>query len=72
MKKADSKALRLMIRSAANELLNNVDKVNDMNVFPVPDGDTGTNMSLTFHYENTMNFSQKHHCLRETRTFLCI
>lgn len=48
MKKADSKVLRLMIKSAANELLNNVDKVNDMNVFPVPDGDTGTNMSLTF------------------------
>ncbi|WP_430154535.1 DAK2 domain-containing protein [Paenibacillus algorifonticola] len=30
------------------ELLNqNVDKVNALNVFPVPDGDTGTNMNLT-------------------------
>ena len=23
--------------------------INDLNVFPVPDGDTGTNMSLTMH-----------------------
>ena len=36
-----------MIVSAANNLENNKQPVNDLNVFPVPDGDTGTNMSLT-------------------------
>lgn len=48
MKLLDSKTLKLMIESASNQILNNVEKINDMNVFPVPDGDTGTNMSLTF------------------------
>ncbi len=33
--------------SAANSLENNKQKINDLNVFPVPDGDTGTNMGLT-------------------------
>ena len=47
----DSKSLKLMIASASNQILNNVEKVNDMNVFPVPDGDTGTNMSMTFSAE---------------------
>ena len=39
--------LRDMIVSAANHLENKKQPVNDLNVFPVPDGDTGTNMSLT-------------------------
>ena len=38
---------RDMILSAANNIENNKKAVNDLNVFPVPDGDTGTNMSLT-------------------------
>ena len=38
----------LMIKSGANNLLNNKAAVDALNVFPVPDGDTGTNMSLTF------------------------
>ncbi len=33
--------------SGANHLYNNKKLVDDLNVFPVPDGDTGTNMSLT-------------------------
>ncbi len=33
--------------SAANNIEQNKQKINDLNVFPVPDGDTGTNMSLT-------------------------
>lgn len=37
-----------MIRSASNALEKQKEYVNSMNVFPVPDGDTGTNMSLTF------------------------
>lgn len=36
-----------MIVSGANNLYNNKQIVDDLNVFPVPDGDTGTNMSLT-------------------------
>ena len=33
--------------SANKLLLDNIEIVNSLNVFPVPDGDTGTNMSLT-------------------------
>ncbi len=36
-----------MIISGANNLYNNKEAVDELNVFPVPDGDTGTNMSLT-------------------------
>ena len=39
--------LRKAIISAANNLSNNRKQVDDLNVFPVPDGDTGTNMSMT-------------------------
>jgi len=37
-----------MLISASNHLNNNKVAVDKLNVFPVPDGDTGTNMSLTF------------------------
>lgn len=37
-----------MILSAANNLNENKAYVDSLNVFPVPDGDTGTNMALTF------------------------
>ena len=36
-----------MLVSAANSLENNKQQINDLNVFPVPDGETGTNMGLT-------------------------
>ncbi len=36
-----------MINAAAAALAANADKINKLNVFPVPDGDTGTNMSLS-------------------------
>jgi len=36
-----------MVINAAAAIENNKQEVNDLNVFPVPDGDTGTNMSLT-------------------------
>ncbi len=39
--------LRDAIISAANNLSNHRKAVDDLNVFPVPDGDTGTNMSMT-------------------------
>ena len=43
----DGKQLRDMFVSGANNLKNHKDIVDKLNVFPVPDGDTGTNMSLT-------------------------
>ncbi len=43
----DGELFANMIISGANNLYNNKSTVNDLNVFPVPDGDTGTNMSLT-------------------------
>ena len=48
MNNINSLMLKRMIVSAANNLQNNRGLINDYNVFPVPDGDTGTNMSLTF------------------------
>lgn len=39
--------LRDAIISAANNMANNKKQIDDLNVFPVPDGDTGTNMSMT-------------------------
>ena len=37
-----------MVVNASNRLLEESEFVNALNVFPVPDGDTGTNMSMTF------------------------
>lgn len=39
--------LRDAMISAANNLSNYRKQVDDLNIFPVPDGDTGTNMSMT-------------------------
>jgi len=36
-----------MVINAAAAIENNKQEINELNVFPVPDGDTGTNMSLT-------------------------
>ncbi|RDY24866.1 DAK2 domain-containing protein [Romboutsia maritimum] len=46
----DGKILRDMFVSGANNLQNHKELVDKLNVFPVPDGDTGTNMSLTISY----------------------
>lgn len=37
-----------MVRVSSQRLNDNADFINRLNVFPVPDGDTGTNMSLSF------------------------
>lgn len=44
-----SEDLKRMIQTAAGWLEKNKETVDRMNVFPVPDGDTGTNMALTMH-----------------------
>ena len=41
------KLLRDGIISGAHNIINNRNRVDELNVFPVPDGDTGTNMSMT-------------------------
>ena len=43
----DGKTFKEMCISGANALDNNQAMINALNVFPVPDGDTGINMSLT-------------------------
>lgn len=43
----DGAKLKEMFYSSAQLLEKNKQKINSLNVFPVPDGDTGTNMSLT-------------------------
>ncbi len=44
-----------MMISAANALDNNKTAINNMNVFPVPDGDTGINMTLTMSTIKTLS-----------------
>ena len=46
--KIDSALFAQMIEAAKVTLANNRDELNALNVFPVPDGDTGTNMTMTF------------------------
>ena len=43
----DAAAFKEMILCADAALQANIQAINDLNVFPVPDGDTGTNMGLT-------------------------
>ena len=46
-KMIDGEAYKEMILQAAEAVAERVEEVNALNVFPVPDGDTGTNMSMT-------------------------
>ena len=43
----NSKLLAKMFLAGAKNLDSKKDWINELNVFPVPDGDTGTNMSMT-------------------------
>ena len=43
----DGAMFRRMVISAAASIEIHKEKINELNVFPVPDGDTGTNMSMT-------------------------
>ncbi|MBU5669111.1 DAK2 domain-containing protein [Peptoniphilus sp. MSJ-1] len=45
--KIDGALLKKAFKGAVNYLISKKEEVNALNVFPVPDGDTGTNMSLT-------------------------
>ena len=47
MKSINGERFKMMLLSGANHLYNNYPEVDALNVFPVPDGDTGMNMNLT-------------------------
>ena len=53
IKSIDGAVFSRMMLSAAAEIDLNKQKVNELNVFPVPDGDTGTNMSMTLNAAST-------------------
>lgn len=48
MEMMNGQLFKKMLESGANNLTNKYTEIDALNVFPVPDGDTGTNMSLTF------------------------
>ena len=55
-----------MMFSAANALDNSKDIINNMNVFPVPDGDTGINMTLTMRtMKGLENFDNLSDCAKK-------
>lgn len=50
MKTLNGKKLNEVFQSGVNGLSNNKDRIDTLNVFPVPDGDTGSNMGSTAEY----------------------
>jgi len=45
--KLNGNGFKPLLINGAQSLINDIDRINALNVFPVPDGDTGTNMRLT-------------------------
>ncbi len=48
LKKINGSTFSAMLENGYKNLLAHLQIINDLNVFPVPDGDTGTNMKLTY------------------------
>jgi dihydroxyacetone kinase-like predicted kinase len=66
----DGSLLKKMILSGAESLEKNKDIVNSLNVFPVPDGDTGTNMSLTMQSAvREIKAAKKNQCMYKMSAF---
>lgn len=63
IKRIDGHTFEKMIRNGLANLKQHEEKVNAMNVFPVTDGDTGTNMCLTL--ENGIRYTQSNKNLGE-------
>ena len=68
----DGELFEKLLTSAAKNLQNHQKEINDLNVFPVPDGDTGTNMYATLaggieylHNETNINIEKKSAALAE-------
>ena len=59
----DAKMLAKMFLAGAKNLENKKEWINELNVFPVPDGDTGTNMTMTI-----MSAAREVSALPETAT----
>ena len=57
MKTMNGAQFLTLLESGANNLTNHHTEIDALNVFPVPDGDTGTNMNLTF--TNGLNDAKK-------------
>ena len=55
--KIDGLLLREMVIAGTAQLDKNREMVDALNVFPVPDGDTGTNMSLTMNSALSIRFT---------------
>ena len=47
IKTIDAQMVAKMFLGGAKNLESNKEWINELNVFPVPDGDTGTNMTMT-------------------------
>jgi DAK2 domain fusion protein YloV len=62
MKRINGQDFKKLLKSGMNALINNRLRIDSLNVFPVPDGDTGSNMSSTVEYaykqiQNDNNYS---------------
>lgn len=62
VKACDGHLMKRLAEAGLAWLENNQEKVNQLNVFPVPDGDTGTNMFLTMRkaYDEIVNLDDAH------------
>jgi dihydroxyacetone kinase-like predicted kinase len=58
----DGQAMKRLVEAGMTWLKTNQQTVNSLNVFPVPDGDTGTNMMLTMTsaWNEVKNSGEKH------------
>ena len=63
--KINGQIFKAMMINASNKLEEQKEFVNSLNVFPVPDGDTGTNMSMTFKSAVTSIISNESESIQE-------
>ena len=70
MKTIDGQTLKKLLISASNNLFNHYPEVDALNVFPVPDGDTGINMNLTMTSgANEISAIEENDCYLIAKTF---
>ena len=70
MKTIDGQTLKKLLISASNNLFNHYPEVDALNVFPVPDGDTGINMNLTMTSgANEISSIKENDCFLIAKTF---
>ena len=70
MKTIDGQTLKKLLISASNNLFNHYPEVDALNVFPVPDGDTGINMNLTMTSgANEISSINENDCFLIAKTF---